>query len=85
MVWGTWMVATTGFKPTYALHLGALTAPGYAALYSLIGNFVVCIVLTFVFRLMKTPAGADATSPGDYVYDPDESELASGAVAGGAH
>jgi SSS family solute:Na+ symporter len=86
MGWGTWMVGTTGFKSTtYAMHLGSLTVPGYAALYSLIGNFVVAIVLTVVFQMMKVPAGADGTIPSDYLHEGDELVLAEGAVARGGH
>jgi SSS family solute:Na+ symporter len=80
MGWGTWMVATTGFKSTtYAIHLASITIPGYAALYSLIANFVIAIVLTVVFNLMKTPAGADATIPEDYLHEGNE------LVEAGAH
>jgi SSS family solute:Na+ symporter len=73
MGWGTWMVGTTGFKSTtYPLHMGALIVPGYAALYSLIGNFVVAVVLTFVLNAIKVPAGADATIPADYLDEGNE-------------
>jgi SSS family solute:Na+ symporter len=80
------MVGTTGFKSTtYPLHLGALTVPGYAALYSLVGNFVVAIVLTVVFQLLKAPAGADATIPEDYLHEGNELVEAEGAHAIAGH
>jgi SSS family solute:Na+ symporter len=86
MVWGTWMVGTTGFKSTtYPLHLGALTVPGYAALYSLIANFVVAIVLTVILNLIKVPGGADATIPADYLDEGTDVAVAPGAHAGGAY
>jgi SSS family solute:Na+ symporter len=85
MGWGTWMVGTTGFKSTtYAMHVGSLTVPGYAALYSLIGNFVVAIVFTVVFRMINTPAGADATIPEDYMHEGGELVAVAGSgVPGG--
>jgi SSS family solute:Na+ symporter len=67
---GTWMVGTQGFNSTtYPLHLGALTVPGYAALYSLILNAATAGALTVLFGLLSTPAGLDATEAGDYVHD----------------
>lgn len=55
--YGTWMVGTRGFNSTiYPLHLGSLIVPGYAALYSLIGNFAIATVLTLALRLVNTPA-----------------------------
>jgi solute:Na+ symporter, SSS family len=85
IVWGTWMVGTTGFKSTtYPLHLGALTVPGYAALYSLIANGLISVGLTFIFNFMKVPAGADATIPTDYVDEGNEIiAVPSAAHAGG--
>jgi solute:Na+ symporter, SSS family len=60
-------------------HFGASTAPilghiiyiGFAAL---IINLVVSIVLTFVFRATKLPAGTDETSPANYTVDPADGE-----------
>jgi SSS family solute:Na+ symporter len=84
MGWGTWMVATTGFtSTTYALQVASLTIPGYAALYSLIANFAVAIVLTVVLNAMKAPAGVDPTVPADYVHDVEESAVPAGAAPTG--
>ncbi len=70
MAYGTWMVGTRGFNSTiYPLHLGSLIVPGYAALYSLVGNFAITIALTLLLRLVNTPAGVDATVAADYVHD----------------
>lgn len=67
MAVGTGMVAAENFKTSiYPLHLGALTVPGYAALYSVIINIVVAIALTLILRALKTPAGRDQTAPDDY-------------------
>ncbi|MBU6509944.1 MAG: sodium:solute symporter [Gammaproteobacteria bacterium] len=67
MAVGTGMVAAQDFKTSiYPLHLGALTVPGYAALYSVIVNIVVAIVFTAIFSALKARAGSDETSPDDY-------------------
>jgi len=42
---------------------------GYIALTSFAINVIVAVVLTFVFRALKTPAGTDATIRGDYFAD----------------
>ncbi|HKU19359.1 MAG TPA: hypothetical protein VJP80_08965 [Candidatus Saccharimonadales bacterium] len=65
--WVAGLVAAQGFKTSiYPLHLGALTVPGYAALYSLIINIVVAIALTVTLRALRAPAGRDQTAPDDY-------------------
>ncbi|MGH8281876.1 MAG: hypothetical protein ACRERZ_06760, partial [Gammaproteobacteria bacterium] len=67
MIVGTAMVAAEDFRTSiYPLHLGALTIPGYAALYSLIINIVVVIVVTLILRAAHTPAGRDQTAADDY-------------------
>ncbi|WP_419757427.1 monocarboxylate uptake permease MctP [Acidisoma sp.] len=52
---GTAMAASTHFKSAiFPLHLpGALTAPGYAALYALIVNLAVSLVLSAVFNVLR--------------------------------
>ncbi|HEX6549847.1 MAG TPA: sodium:solute symporter [Gammaproteobacteria bacterium] len=70
MLCGTGMVAAQHFKGTiYPLHVGALTVPGYAALYSLALNFAVTILLTLLLGVLNTPAGTDATMAADYEHD----------------
>lgn len=70
MVIGTWMVSTQGFKATtFALQLGSNSVLGYAAVWALIVNFVVAIVLTFVFRAMNLSNGEDLTKESDYHED----------------
>jgi SSS family solute:Na+ symporter len=47
---GTYMAATQGFASSiYPLDLFGLTIPGYAALYSVLINLAVCLVLTPLF------------------------------------
>lgn len=71
MLCGTAMVAAQHFKGTiYPLHVGELTVPGYAALYSLALNFAVAILMTLILRILNAPAGSDATVAGDYEHDP---------------
>jgi SSS family solute:Na+ symporter len=41
----------------------------YIAVTALVLNILVAVVLTLVFRALKTPAGTDATLPGDYYSD----------------
>jgi SSS family solute:Na+ symporter len=55
----------------------------YIALTALLLNVAVAIVLTLVFRSMRTPAGVDATEPADYHVDaPSEAVLTSGGYEG---
>jgi solute:Na+ symporter, SSS family len=66
LVSGTWMAATLAFKSsTYPLQIFGYTIPAYAALYSVILNFVVAAVVSLV---LSAAAGArrDATVPADY-------------------
>jgi len=64
---GTWMCGTTGFKSTtFALKLGALSLPGYAALWALITNLVVAIAATLVLDALGMARGEDETKPEDY-------------------
>lgn len=65
---GTWMVALTGFKnATYTLAVLGYSIPAYAAIYGLIANILVSVVLTLVFNAVtSTPETRDATVPADY-------------------
>jgi SSS family solute:Na+ symporter len=68
MVSGTLMSIKTGgvINTTYPLQLGSLNLPGYAAVYSLIMNFVVAAVLTLIFRAAHLAEGTDTTKEPDY-------------------
>ena len=52
---GTYMAATRGFVSSiYPLEIFGLTIPGYAALYSVLVNFLVAVALTPVLdRLVR--------------------------------
>ena len=70
MVLGTWMCSTTGFKSTtYAVSLGALSVPGYAALWAVIANLVVTVAATVVLGALDVGRGEDETRPDDYFSD----------------
>ena len=64
---GTTMAVAVNLTPTYPLALGGYTFPGYTALYTVILNLLVAIVLTPVFNAMnsrRTPI--DETVAADY-------------------
>jgi solute:Na+ symporter, SSS family len=64
---GTTMAAAVNLTPTYPLALGGYTFPGYTALYTVILNLLVAVVLTPVFNAMssqRTPI--DETVSADY-------------------
>jgi solute:Na+ symporter, SSS family len=69
MTLSTWMVVSQQFKPTFPLHLGDWTLPGYGAFYSVLVNFIIAVLLTLAFRAAKLAEAADATAPADYEYD----------------
>jgi SSS family solute:Na+ symporter len=63
MTAGTWMAATNLFRPIYPLAIFGTTIPGYIAIYSVILNFAVTVILTAVFSARKRE---DETRPTDY-------------------
>ncbi|MDQ6826241.1 MAG: sodium:solute symporter [Candidatus Eremiobacteraeota bacterium] len=67
MLAGTAMAVSTGFKPIYALPLGQGALSGYIALYALVLNLLVTVVLTFVFNGIKIARATDLTAAADYV------------------
>src|SRR5215831_13549402 len=52
IVLGTWMFEAANLTPNYPLAIGGYTFPGYTALYTVILNLVITIVLTPVFNAM---------------------------------
>jgi solute:Na+ symporter, SSS family len=56
----------------------------YIALTCLVLNLVVAAVLTVVFRLLRLPAGADETSPANYLADPEQAPPAPVRVPAGS-
>lgn len=66
MLTGTVMAFSQSMKSVFPLHIFGSTFAGYAALYALIINFVVAIVLTYVFKAMGVSNGKDETAQSDY-------------------
>jgi len=62
---GVWMFAATNFTPNYPLAIGGYTFPGYTALYTVVLNLVVTIVLTPIFNAMGGRQ-MDSTVAADY-------------------
>ena len=65
IVLGTWMFVAANLAPNYPLAIGGYTFPGYSALYTVILNLIVTIVLTPVFNALGG-RHRDATVPADY-------------------
>ena len=64
---GTWMAVAAGLKPTYPIEFAGWTFPGYTALYTVILNLAVVIVLTAVINALAARRPAiDATAAADY-------------------
>ncbi|MFI4982096.1 MAG: sodium:solute symporter, partial [Nevskiales bacterium] len=63
---GTYWFFATGFTVNYTLEIDGWTFPGYSALYTLILNLVLAIVLTPVLNALSTKAAADQTAAADY-------------------
>ncbi|MGC1779055.1 MAG: sodium:solute symporter [Xanthobacteraceae bacterium] len=49
---GVWMFMAANLTPNYPLHFAGHTFPGYSALYTVILNLIVVIILTPVFNAM---------------------------------
>ncbi|WP_116136126.1 monocarboxylate uptake permease MctP [Trinickia diaoshuihuensis] len=65
---GTWMAASTGLKSSiFAIHLGGYAIPGYAAVWSLIVNLAVAIVVSVAVRAIGMSHAEDRTRPEDYL------------------
>jgi solute:Na+ symporter, SSS family len=65
IVAGTWMFIAAKLAPNYPLAFAGHTYPGYSALYTVILNLVVTIVLSALFNLF-TRSPADQTVAADY-------------------
>jgi SSS family solute:Na+ symporter len=62
---GSAMFVAANLTPTYTLAVGNFTFPGYSALYALIINLVLTVVLTPLFNLMAG-GSADETLAAEY-------------------
>ena len=64
---GTVMAVASNLKPTFALTIGGYTLPGYTALYTLVLNLGLVVLLTPLFNAMRAGRPAlDATTASDY-------------------
>ena len=64
---GTVMAVATKLTPTFPLAIGGYTFPGYTALYTILLNLIVAIVLTPVLNAVNAGRGpVDATAAADY-------------------
>ena len=64
---GTAMAVATHLTTTFPLAIGGYTFPGYTAVYTVILNLIVAVMLTPVFNAMAAPgAPADETAAADY-------------------
>ncbi|HZB93719.1 MAG TPA: sodium:solute symporter [Stellaceae bacterium] len=67
MIAGTAMSYAANLTPTYPLHIAGITLPGYTALYTVILNLALVVVLTPVFDALGGRQGArDETLASDY-------------------
>ena len=68
MGFGTAVVAGNDFKnANYVLSLFGTQIPGYVAVYALIANIIVGVLLTLVFNIVVRPERSDNTVAADYV------------------
>jgi solute:Na+ symporter, SSS family len=65
IVLGTWMFIAAKLAPNYPVMIAGHAFPGYTALYTVILNLVIAIVLTPLFNAMSKTR-ADETSAADY-------------------
>jgi SSS family solute:Na+ symporter len=64
---GTAMAVSTKLTTTFPLHVGAYTFPGYTAVYTVLLNLAVVIVLTLIFNAIGSRrAPVDETADADY-------------------
>ena len=63
---GTWMAAVMNFSATYPLVIGGWTFPGYAALYTIVLNLAVAVILTPILNALSSTPPADETLATDY-------------------
>ncbi|MEM5318507.1 sodium:solute symporter [Paraburkholderia sp. JHI869] len=65
---GTWMAISLQLKGSiFTIHLFGMAIPGYAAVWSLIVNLVVAIVVSALVHVVGMQKGADRTRPEDYL------------------
>ena len=68
MIAGTAMAIAANLTPTYPLAIAGFVLPGYSALYTVILNLVIAVVLTPIFDgLKERSASSDETVAADYL------------------
>ena len=63
---GTWVAVGANFGAMWALKIGGFAIPGYTALYTLVINIAVTVILSVVFKAMGAKMTADQTVAADY-------------------
>jgi solute:Na+ symporter, SSS family len=65
---GTWMAASLHLKSSiYAIHIAGHAIPGYAAVWSLVVNVVVAVIVSVAVRAIGMSQAEDRTRPEDYL------------------
>ncbi|MGH8779046.1 monocarboxylate uptake permease MctP [Paraburkholderia sp.] len=65
---GTWMAVSLKLAGSiYTIHIGGLSIPGYAAVWSLIVNLVVSVAVSLLVRVIGMKRAEDRTRPEDYL------------------
>lgn len=59
--------SSINFAAAFPLHIGGIIAPGYIAMWALMLNLVVTIVLTPLFNAIGAAAPRGETAAADYV------------------
>jgi solute:Na+ symporter, SSS family len=63
---GTAMAVHVGLKPTFPLEFAGYTFPGYSALYTVVLNLLLAVVLTPLCNALSSQRAVDHTVPADY-------------------
>jgi len=86
MVYGTFMVVSTSYGNQYKLPFGLSGASTvYSGLYALVLNFILAIILTFIFRAIGIGNGKDETQPQDYHFDVAEDQSNTHSIGNSRH
>lgn len=64
------MAIAEKFASIYPLIIGGVSIPVYIAIAALVVNLFLCVVFTYVFRMLAIANGEDLTTPLDYVRHP---------------
>jgi solute:Na+ symporter, SSS family len=68
IVTGTWMAISLKLAGSiYPLHVGGYTIPGYAAVWGLVVNLVVAVLVSVIVRVLGMAKSEDRTRPEDYL------------------